>query len=122
MDDDEYIIDISSLSTDTISIDPSVGDFCIDRNNINVYTYSPYTVGTDTFTITDSSITNVDDLIINRPGKSPVKVAQTLESIMERLAILEPDFDKMDRYPALREAYDNYKTIEALLVGDDAEQ
>ena len=116
MDNDDNTIDLSGIifaDVDTINIGS------IDTN---VYTYSPYTVGTDTFTITDSSITNVDDLIINRPGKSPLKVAQTLESIMERLAILEPDFDKIDRYPALREAYDNYKTIEALLAGDDTEQ
>jgi hypothetical protein len=38
---------------------------------------------------------------------------------MDRLAILEPDFDKMDRYPALREAYDNYKIIEALLTNNE---
>jgi hypothetical protein len=78
-------------------------------------------VGTDTFAISHSSITGVDDLVINRPGKPPLKVAQTLESIMERLAILEPDFDKMDRYPALREAYDNYKIIEALLAGNESD-
>lgn len=113
MDNEDNTIDLSGIIfSDADTID-------IDSIDTNVYTYSPYTVGTDTFTISDSSITSVDDLVINRPGKPPLKVAQTLESIMDRLAILEPDFDKMDRYPALREAYDNYKTIEALLVGDE---
>jgi len=118
MDNDDNTIDLSGIIFADVDT--------IDISNINTnmyYTYSPDAVGTDTFTITDSSIASLpDDLIINRPGKSPLKVAQTLESIMERLAILEPDFDKMYRYPALREAYDNYKTIEALLAGDDTEQ
>ena len=113
MDNDDNTIDLSSIIfSDTDVID-------ISSIDTNVYTYSPYTVGTNTFTVADSSITGVNDLVINRPGKSPLKVAQTLESIMDRLAILEPDFDKMDRYPALREAYDNYKIIEALLAGNE---
>ena len=117
MDNEDNTIDLSSIIfTDTDTID-------IGSIDTNVYTYSPYTVGTNTFTITDSSISTatVDDLVINRPGKPPLKVAQTLESIMDRLAILEPDFDKMDRYPALREAYDNYKIIEALLAGNESD-
>ena len=56
------------------------------------------------------------DITIERPNKAPLKVAETLEQIMERLCILEPDFDKMDQYPALREAYNNYKLIESLLT------
>lgn len=63
-----------------------------------------------------------NDFVINRPGKPPLRVGETLESIMDRLSILQPDFDKMDRYPALREAYLNYKTIEALLTSEDNEQ
>ena len=74
-----------------------------------------YAWATSIDTLTQSYDT---DLTITRPGKPPLKVADTLEQIMERLSIIEPDFDKMDRYPALREAYNNYKTIEALLTED----
>jgi hypothetical protein len=116
MNNDDNTIDLSGIIlTDADTIDIS----SIDGKSI--YTYSPYTVGTNTFSITDNSVSNVDDLVINRPGKPPMKVAQTLESIMERLAILGPDFDKIDRYPALREAYDNYKIIEALLAGNESD-
>lgn len=44
-----------------------------------------------------------------------IKVGDALRQIMERLAILEPDLAKMERYPALKAAYDNYKIMEALL-------
>lgn len=104
MDKDDYTIDLSDLVFDDAST--------IDISSINTSVYST----ADTITITDPGDY---DLVVNRPGKPPLKVGQALDQIMERLAILEPDFDKMDRYPALREAYDNYKTIEALLTGDD---
>lgn len=97
----------------------------IDITNTADATNSPYTLDfddnlgdmdqwlPDTITIGDGMS---NDLVINRPGKQPLKVADTLEKIMDRLSIIEPDFDKMDRYPALEEAYNNYKIIEAMLV------
>ena len=110
MDKDDYTIDLSDLVFDDAST--------IDISGIDTSVYSVDTsiYSADTITITDPGDY---DLVVNRPGKPPLKVGQALDQIMERLAILEPDFDKMDRYPALREAYDNYKTIEALLTGDD---
>jgi len=60
-----------------------------------------------------------DDLVISRPNKEPIKVAETLEKIMERLAILQPNFEHMEQFPALKAAYDNYKLIEALCHEDE---
>jgi len=103
--EDNTTLDLSNIDINdllTVNVDSSVYS----------YDYS----GVDTITIDDPSDY---DLTINRPGKPPMKVGETLEKIMDRLAILEPDFDKMDRYPALREAYDNYKLIEAMLTGDE---
>ena len=37
-----------------------------------------------------------------------------LNSIEERLAILTPDLVKLEKFAALRQAYDNYKLIETL--------
>jgi len=87
----------------------SVGDIWVDTNSITNVTPT---------SVTWESQQNYD-LTIQREGKPPLRVAETLEKIMDRLAILEPDFDKMDRYPALREAYDNYKLIEAMLTGNE---
>lgn len=83
-----------------------------------------YTLGaaswSNVFTASSSWSTNVsEDLVINRPGKPPLKVAETLEAIMKRLAIIQEDFEKLEKYPALKEAYDNYKLIEALCHEED---
>jgi hypothetical protein len=43
------------------------------------------------------------------------ELAQTLQQIQDRLAILIPDPAKLEKYEALKEAYDHYKTLEALL-------
>ena len=98
-------------STPVLS-DIVIGDIVIDNSSTD-YTWHT----TDTLTITDP---NNYDITIQRPGQPPMKVAETLECIMDRLAILEPDFDKMEKYPALKEAYDNYKTIEALVANNNS--
>lgn len=62
-----------------------------------------------------------NDVIIKRPGKNDIHVAKTLEALMERLAVIEPNFELMEKYPALREAYENYRVMEALLLGGNNE-
>lgn len=44
-----------------------------------------------------------------------VSVKETLEKISDRLTILIPDPEKLEKYAALKEAYDHYKLMEALL-------
>ena len=106
MDNTDNTLDLSGIDINDL--------LTIDVDSSAYTTSSSWDI--DTITVSDP---NDYDLTINRPGKPPLKVADTLEKIMERLSIIEPDFDKMDRYPALREAYNNYKTIEALLTGGD---
>jgi hypothetical protein len=43
------------------------------------------------------------------------EVADTLQVIKERLLILTPDFELMEQYPTLKDAYDQYKVLEAML-------
>lgn len=50
------------------------------------------------------------DIIING-----VKLSDTLNSINDRLAILQPKPELLEKYANLREAYEHYKTLEALL-------
>ena len=57
-------------------------------------------------------------------GKITVKgkdLAKSLEAIEKRLAILVPDPKKLDKFEALKKAYDHYKLLEALCheVEDD---
>ena len=43
-----------------------------------------------------------------------VDVGQTLKTICERLSILQPDPIKLEKYAALKKAYEEYKLLEAL--------
>jgi hypothetical protein len=43
-------------------------------------------------------------------------IGKTLESIQDRLAILVPDPKLLDKYEALKQAYEHYKVLEALCI------
>lgn len=43
------------------------------------------------------------------------EVLSRLSTIEDRLCILQPSLELHDKYPALREAYENYKLIEKLV-------
>lgn len=58
--------------------------------------------------------TSANDISISRPYGT-LHIAQAIEELQKRLCILEPDFKKMEKYPALKEAYDNYKLVESLI-------
>jgi hypothetical protein len=61
--------------------------------------------------ITGSGIEMAEDADITIGGRSMKKL---LEGIEQRLAILVPDPKKLERYEALKQAYEHYKTLEAL--------
>jgi hypothetical protein len=54
------------------------------------------------------------DLVING-----VKLSSILNGITDRLAILQPKPELLAKYANLREAYEHYKTLEALLHEND---
>lgn len=49
-----------------------------------------------------------------------VDIGETLAMINQRLAILVPDPKLLDKYTALQEAYDHYRTLEALCMESNA--
>ena len=57
------------------------------------------------------------DLIMNG-----VSLKDTLYSIADRLAILQPKPELLAKYANLREAYEHYKTLEALLHNEDSNE
>ena len=77
------------------------------------------------FTLTNPSMiktatsVTAEDVVIVRPGRTPLQVGKTLDTIMDRLCIIEPSFQLMDKYPALKEAYDAYKIIEDMCRAGD---
>jgi hypothetical protein len=48
-----------------------------------------------------------------------VNVNEFINSVSKRLLILEEDFTQHEQYPALKAAYEQYKTIEKLLDTND---
>lgn len=46
-------------------------------------------------------------------------LGKLLESIEHRLAILEPDINKLEKFAALKKAYEQYKVLEALCFPED---
>lgn len=49
-----------------------------------------------------------------------VSILQTLEGINKRLAILQPNPEKLEKFEALRKAYEHYKLLEALCHDEPA--
>mgnify|MGYP003350425794 CR=1 FL=1 len=60
----------------------------------------------DAFIHTNKNKVNLDDM------------HHTVEMLKERLLILTPNFELHERYPALKEAYEHYKVLEALFEAD----
>ena len=77
---------------------------------------NPYvTVGT-----TNSSALKVSgdaDIVGNLRVKG-VDIGEILSKIQDRLAILVPDPARLEKYTALRQAYEEYKILEALCVDE----
>ncbi len=65
-------------------------------------------------------------------GKTTIKTAKStidideladmMETVKKRLLILTPNFEMHEKYPMLKELYDEYRALEALLSGPDNQQ
>lgn len=65
-------------------------------------------------------------------GKNTIKTAKStidideladmMETLKKRLLILAPNFEKHEKYPMLKELYNEYKAMEALLSGPDSDE
>lgn len=49
------------------------------------------------------------------------KLSKRLDAIEARLCILQPNFDKHEKFAALKRAYENYKIVEALCTEQQQE-
>jgi len=50
------------------------------------------------------------------------ELADMMATLKKRLLILAPNFEKHEKYPMLKELYDEYKAMEALLSGPDSNE
>lgn len=133
-------IDISNLTYNSIStitmpggtVGGIIGNNCHTTWNT---TGNCYTIGTGTGTGTtytsgtgynwNGTNTNVG---VQVPENSDIKIGDRslktfMEKVEERLAILVPDQQKLEKFAALKKAYEHYKTLESLcFIEDDVEQ
>lgn len=112
------------IGSDTITID-SVLDISNSTLKWPTMGSSQYTINTgpSTYSFTNDRIDYSLDVKGDANFEGDVKIkgksiVETLEKIESRLAILQPDPTKLEKYESLRKAYEHYKTLERL-IGED---
>lgn len=102
-------ITISASNTTSTS-----GSVILSGGTASAYSVGTWSNGTNTPTL---NVTGNADITGGLTVQG-VDVVDLLEKIQERLAILVPDPKLLNKYQALREAYDNYKLLEALCIDE----
>jgi hypothetical protein len=93
------------------------GNYSTASFNSSPYTFT--TSGTGSFSNSNSLHVTGDAEFEGDVKIKGVSLADTLKTITERLAILQPDPAKLEKFAALKKAYDHYKMLERL-IGDDS--
>lgn len=100
---------ISDGTTDTITLGAAGGQ----------YNYAHTGYGS----IDTSGINFSSSKSVLRTSKNEIdldELADLIEVLKKRLLILTPDFEKHEKYPMLKELYNEYKAMERLLGGPDS--
>ena len=84
-------------------------------NNIGIGNYSWGTTNNTPVKITTKGLDMNEDCDI-KIGSASLKTF--MQTVSDRLAILQPNPDKLEKFEALRQAYEHYKTLEALCQED----
>lgn len=102
-------VTVNTGAGNLVTFGPQTGaaNWSNNATTYNATTYDPNTLPTD--------------VVIKRTGKPDLPIGKTLDAIMERLCIIEPALEKLEKYPALKAAYENYKLIEAMIQNDNGD-
>jgi len=117
-------------SADNISIGPiDLGSITISTAGTSGSYFTSNGIGASTWTMGSSqpniTIANEDNKSYIKTGKSKIDIdelADMMETLKKRLLILTPSFEMHEKYPMLKEMYDEYKAMEKLLSGPDSEE
>jgi hypothetical protein len=87
------------------------------------YTFQTNATGTNKFNTVDYGKVNIGSDGIQMDNETDIKIGSRslktfMEKVEQRLAILQPDPELLDKFEALKQAYEHYKTLEALCMGD----
>lgn len=106
-------IDLGSISIGTVG---NSGAF-LTSGSMN--SGSSWTIGSQP----NISIANEDNKSYIKTGKNKIDIdelADMMATLKKRLLILTPSFEMHEKYPMLKEMYDEYKAMEKLLGGPDS--
>lgn len=114
----------SSFTSNTIGTYslPTSSSYTITNGGYATPTYT--TSGTSSSWITGTGNVNITADGITMPSSGDIKIGDkslkdVLSKIEDRMAILTPDPKKLEKFAALKKAYDNYKLIEKLCQEED---
>lgn len=114
-DSTNMTIDLGNISIGTVG---NSGAY-LSSNSIN--SGSTWTIGSQP----NISIINEDSKSYIKTGKSKIDIdelADMMATLKKRLLILTPSFEMHEKYPMLKEMYDEYKAMERLLGGPDNDE
>lgn len=123
-------IGATGIGEDSIAI--TISDSTGGMTNSPIYTTDTITLGAaggqynytyNTGSIDMSSINFGSNKSVLRTSKNEIdldELADLLEVLKKRLLIIAPDFEKHEKYPMLKELYNEYKAMERLLSGPDS--
>lgn len=116
-------IDLSA-GYDTISIG-SINTIDLGglQGNVTIggYSGSPYTISSASPSINITTEQGKSYIKTNKHQIDLDELAEMMETLKKRLLILAPNFEMHEKYPMLKELYDEYKAMEKLLSGPDIE-
>jgi len=94
----------------------SIGPSYVPMPMAPIYTGSGVGTSSPTFTYgtTTAPYVNITSPLVIDYNGSKIDVGQAITMLMDRLCIIMPSIELHDKYPALREAYEAYKSLEAL--------
>jgi len=98
----------------------SGNDFLFDTNNTDILS----TTGSFGTTINAGNTwtTSVFEDPMEKIKEKVDNLDANVTLIVERLKIIEADFEKHEKYPALKDLYDQYKMIESMIDGDTTDE
>jgi len=123
---DTTTIDLNS-AFDSTDMTIDLGSISIGSGGSSGTYFTSNGIGGTTWTTTLPSIT-----INNEGGKNIIKtnkhkidideLGDMMATLKKRLLILTPSFEMHEKYPMLKEMYDEYKAMERLLGGPDSDE
>ena len=107
-----------SITLPTTTIGNINGGYYVSNGTGSNYTWGPTTT-TPSVNITGTGIDMAAGTDITVGGKS---LKEFMTKMEERLAILIPDPAKLEKFEALKKAYEHYKTMESLCFEEPVEE